>query len=151
MQLPGVKDPAEAKNILGKTATLEVRMVDEENDLQSSISGRVPIGSKRYFYRDKTPILLKTRLILSGENIVDASSGFDSQSSGAVVHITLDAKGSNVWRNITGDNIGKRTAVVYVENSTETRVDKDGNERIVRNRIEEVITCLLYTSPSPRD
>ena len=141
VQLPGVKDPAEAKNILGKTATLEVRMVDEENDLQSAVNGRVPVGSKRFYYRDKTPILLKTRLILSGENIVDASSGFSQQDGGAVVHITLDAKGSNVWRNITGENIGKRTAVVYVENSTETRVDADGNERLVRNRIEEVITA----------
>lgn len=141
VQLPGVKDPAEAKEILGKTATLEVRMVDEDNDLQASVSGRTPIGSKRYYFRDKRPILLKTKLILSGENIVDASSGIDSQNGGAVVHITLDAKGSNVWRKVTGENIGKRMAVVYVENATKTRVNKDGSERLVRSRIEEVITA----------
>ncbi|MCL4156375.1 UNVERIFIED_CONTAM: hypothetical protein GTU68_032825 [Idotea baltica] len=119
VQLPGVQDPAEAKNILGKTATLEMRMVDEDNDLQSSVNGRVPIGSKRYSFRDGRSILLKNRLIFSGENIIDASSGFDTQSGGAVVHITLDAKGSNVWRDVTGDNIGKRSAVIYIENSTD--------------------------------
>ena len=141
VQLPGVKDPAEAKNILGKTATLEMRMVDEDNDLTSSVNGRVPVGSKRYKFRDGRSILLKNRLIFSGENIIDASQGFDSQSGGQVVSITLDAKGANVWRKVTGDNIGKRSAVIYIENSTETRVDKDGNERLVRNRIEEVITA----------
>lgn len=141
VQLPGVKDPAEAKKILGKTATLEVRLVDEDNDLQSSISGRVPAGSKRFFYRDGRPILLKQRLILSGENIVDASSGFDSQSGGPVVHITLDAKGGSVWSKVTGENIKKRMAVVYVENSTTTKLDKDGNEKLVREKIEEVITA----------
>lgn len=140
VQLPGVKDPAEAKEILGKTATLEVRMVDEDNDLQSSISGRVPVGSKRYYFRNGQPILLKQRLILSGENIVDASSGFDSQSGGPVVHITLDAKGKTVWSKVTGKNIGKRTAVVYVENSTVTKL-VDGKEKLVRERIEEVITA----------
>ena len=141
VQLPGVKDPAEAKTILGKTATLQVRLVDEENDLQAAINGRVPIGSKRYFFRDGNPILLKNRLILSGENIIDASSGFDSQSGGPVVNITLDAKGSGVWRKVTGDNINKRMAVVYVENSTDTQLDENGNEKLVRTKIEEVITA----------
>ncbi|NND83186.1 MAG: protein translocase subunit SecD [Gammaproteobacteria bacterium] len=141
VQLPGVKDPAEAKNILGKTATLEVRLVDEDNELQSTIRGRVPVGSKRYFFRDGRGILLKRRLILSGENIVDATSGFDSQSGGPVVNITLDGKGASIWRKVTGDNINKRMAVVYVENSTETTIDAQGEEKLVRTRIEEVITA----------
>ncbi|NNC98546.1 MAG: protein translocase subunit SecD [Gammaproteobacteria bacterium] len=141
VQLPGVKDPAEAKKILGKTATLEVRLVDEVNDLQSSISGRVPVGSKRYFFRGGAPILLKKRLILSGENIVDASSGLDSQSGGPTVNITLDAKGSGIWSKITGQNINKRMAVVYVENATETKLDANGEEKLVRTRLEEVITA----------
>ena len=141
VQLPGVKDPAEAKKILGKTATLEVRMVDEKNDLSSSVSGRVPVGSKRYFRRNGDPILLKRRLIISGENIVDASAGFDSQSGGQVVHITLDPKGASIWRKVTLENIKKRMAVVYVENSTSTRIDSQGNEKLVRSRIEEVITA----------
>jgi len=141
VQLPGVQDPAEAKTILGKTATLEVRLVDESNDLSSSINGRVPVGSKRYFFRNGSPILLKKRLILSGENIVDASSGFDSQSGGPTVNISLDAKGGSVWSKVTGQNINKRMAVVYVENSTETKLDSQGNEKLVRSRIEEVITA----------
>ena len=141
VQLPGVQDPAEAKKILGKTATLEVRLVDESNDLSASISGRVPVGSKRYFFRNGSPILLKKRLILSGENIVDASSGFDSQSGGPTVNITLDAKGASVWTKVTGQNINKRMAVVYVENSTDTKIDANGEEKLVRSRIEEVITA----------
>ena len=141
VQLPGVKDPAEAKKILGKTATLEVRMVDEENNLRASVSGRVPASSRRYSFRDGRKILLKKRLILSGENIIDASSGFDSQSGGPVVNITLDGKGSTIWRKVTGENIKKRMAVVYVENTTDTVIDKDGNEKLVRSRIEEVITA----------
>ena len=141
VQLPGVKDPGEAKIILGKTATLEVRMVDEKNALSSSVNGRVPAGSQRYFFRDGRPILLKKRLILSGENIVDASSGFDSQNGGPTVNITLDPKGSGIWRKVTGENINKRMAVVYVETSSDTKIDSDGNEKIVRSRIEEVITA----------
>ena len=141
VQLPGVRDPSEAKDILGKTATLEVRMVDEENALESTIRGRVPVGSKRFFFRDKTPILLKSRLIYSGENIIDASAGFDSQSGGPTVSITLDAKGSNINSDITGKNIGKRMAVVYVENVTDIKIDSKGEQKITKKRIEEVITA----------
>lgn len=141
VQLPGVKDPSEAKKILGKTATLEVRLVDEENALESSLRGRVPAGSKRYYFRDRTPILLKKRLLFSGENIVDASSGIDTQNGGQVVHITLDAKGANVNSSVTGKNIGNRMAVVYVENITETKLNSKGEEVLTRKRIEEVITA----------
>ncbi|MEM7361154.1 MAG: protein translocase subunit SecD [Pseudomonadota bacterium] len=141
VQLPGVKDPAEAKKILGKTATLEIRMVDEENELTSSIRGRVPTGSKRYYFRDDRPILLKKRLVLSGENIVDASAGIDQQNGGPVVSITLDAKGGTTFRKVSGLNIGKRMAVVYVETTTETKLDKNNQEKLVRKRIEEVITA----------
>ncbi|MFT5137098.1 MAG: preprotein translocase subunit SecD [Arenicella sp.] len=141
IQLPGVKDPGEAKLILGKTATLEVRLVDESNELSASINGRVPSGSKRYFFRDGRGILLKKRLVLSGENIVDASAGFSSQSGGSTVSITLDAKGSNIWRKVTGENINKRMAVVYVETTVDTKVNAAGEEKLVRKRIEEVITA----------
>ncbi len=141
VQLPGVKDPGEAKGAIGKVATLEVKMVDEDNDLQSSISGRTPPGTKQYLFRNGQPILLKNRLILSGENIIDASSGFDSQSGGPVVHITLDAKGKSVWQDVTGKNIGKRTAVIYIENTFETKLRADGSEQIVKKKIEEVMTA----------
>lgn len=141
IQLPGVRDPSEAKKILGKTATLEIRMVDEENALESNLRGRVPAGSKRFFYRDKSPILLKKRMLFSGDNIVNAQAGFDSQSGGQIVSITLDAKAATINSDITGKNIGKRMAVVYVEDLTETKLDSDGNEKLVRKRIEEVITA----------
>ena len=129
VQLPGVKDPNEAIRIIGKTATLEVRLVDEKNALASSVNGRVPVGSKRYFFRDGRPILLKKRLILSGDNIVDASSGFDPQSGGPTVNLKLDAKGGSIWMKVTGQNINKRMAVVYVEETRKTSQNADKSER----------------------
>lgn len=142
IQLPGVRDPNEAKDIIGKTATLEVRMVDEKNDLSSSIrGGRVPVGSERFKFRDGRTILLKDRILFSGENIVDASAGFDQQGGGQVVHITLDAQGSAVNADITGKNIGNRMAVVYVENVTEVKLNANGENVITSKKIEDVITA----------
>ena len=141
VQLPGVKDPELAKEILGKTATLEVRMVDEDNALESSVRGRVPAGSQRFTFRDGRTILLKKRLLYSGDNIIDASAGINSQGGGQVVHITLDAKGSTVNSDVTGKNIGKRMAVVYVEIISETKLNSNGEEVVTRKRIEEVITA----------
>ena len=141
IQLPGVRDPSEAKAIIGKTATLEVRMVDEKNDLTSSVRGNVPLGSKRYKFRDGRTILLKERLLFSGDNIVDASAGFDSQGGGQVVHITLDAKATAINSDITGKNVGNRMAVVYVENVTDTKTDASGKVTISSRRVEDVITA----------
>ena len=141
VQLPGVKDPSEAKGIIGKTATLEVRLVDEKNALSASVNGRVPIGSKRFFFRDGTPILLESRVLFSGENIVDASAGFDSQGGGQIVSITLDAKGSAVNSDVTGDNIGNRMAVVYVESVVERSTGADGEEQVTTREVKEVITA----------
>ena len=133
IQLPGVRDPNEARDIIGKTATLEVRMVDEKNDLTSSVRGNVPVGSKRYKFRDGRSILLKNRLLFSGDNIIDASAGFDQQGGGQVVHITLDAKASAINADITGKNIGNRMAVVYVENVTDRKTDASGKVKISRS------------------
>lgn len=141
VQLPGVKDPELAKEILGKTATLEVRMVDEENAIESGVRGRVPAGSQRYYFRDGRPILLKKRLLYSGDNIIDASAGINQQGGGQVVHITLDSKGSSINSDVTGKNIGKRMAVVYVEIKTETKLNSAGEEIVSKKRIEEVITA----------
>ena len=141
IQLPGVRDPNEAKAIIGKTATLEVRMVDEKNDLTSSVRGDVPVGSKRFKFRDGRQILLKERLLFSGDNIVDASAGFDQQGGGQVVHITLDAKAAVINADVTGENVGNRMAVVYVENVTDTKLDADGNSKITSRRVEDVITA----------
>ena len=139
VQLPGVKDPSVAKEILGKTATLQVHLVDEDN-AASTVTGRVPSGSKRFYYRDGRPILLQKRILFSGDNIVDASVSID-ESGGPAVSITLDSKGANVNSDVTGDNIGNRMAVVYVETLGETKTDSQGNTRLVTKEIREVITA----------
>ena len=149
VQLPGVQDTARAKRILGRTATLEMMMVDEEHSLEAAVGGKVPPGSKIYRFRDQRPILLEKRVIYSGENIVDAAASIDTQSGGAIVSITLDAIGARINQKITGKNIGKRMAVLYIENRSTIRTDADGlplkndQGRLVRTqqRIEEVITA----------
>ncbi len=149
IQLPGVQDTAKAKEILGRTATLEMMMVDEENSVDSALSGNTPPGSRMYRMRDGRPILLKRRVIYSGENIVDAAASIDTQSGGPVVSITLDAVGARINQRITGENIGKRMAVVYIEQLSEPKLDADGNPVLddkgnvvrERKRIEEVITA----------
>ena len=149
VQLPGVQDTAEAKRILGRTATLEIKLVDEENDVASAIAGRAPPGSQLYKQRDGRPILLKKRLIYSGDNIVDASPNFDSRTNEPIVSITLDSAGAAINQRVTGKNVGKRMAVVYVEIRSEVRRDKDGNPVLdqngepvrVQRRFEEVITA----------
>jgi preprotein translocase subunit SecD len=139
VQLPGVKDPSVAKEILGKTATLQVHLVDEDN-AASTVTGRVPSGSKRFYYRDGRPILLQKRILFSGDNIIDASVSID-EHGGPAVSITLDSKGANVNSDVTGDNIGNRMAVVYVETLGETKIDSKGNARLVTKEIREVITA----------
>ena len=140
-QRPGVKDPSEAKDIIGKTATLEVRLVDEKNDLEGAVRGRVPIGSTRFKFRDGRTILLKNRVLFSGDNIIDASAGIDTQTGGQVVSITLDAKGASVNSSVTGDNIGNRMAVVYVESVIDRKLDVNGEEQIKTREVKEVITA----------
>ena len=149
VQLPGVQDTAKAKEILGRTATLEIMLVDEEHDLTAALSGHVPAGSKLYKDRRGRPILLKKQVIYSGDNIVDAAAGFDSQAGGAVAHITLDARGAAINQRITGESVGKRMAVVYIEIKSETRLDAagkplldaEGRQARSRVRVEEVITA----------
>jgi len=149
VQLPGVQDTARAKEILGRTATLEIKLVDEEHDLQSALRGSVPAGSKLYPSRRGGQILLQNRLIYSGHNIVDAAAGRDQLNGSPVVHITLDSRGAEINQRVTGENVGKRMAVVFVEDRSETKVNAEGlpvlNEEgevvKVRKRIEEVITA----------
>jgi len=154
VQLPGVQDTAKAKEILGRTATLEIMMVDEEHDLGGALAGQVPAGSKLYKMRDGRPILLKNRLIYSGDNIVDAAPGFESQTGSAIVSITLDARGAAINQRVTGESVGKRMAVVYIEIKSEPKVDEQGrpvldaNGRAMRvsKRVEEVITAPVIRS-----
>ena len=117
VQLPGVQDTAKAKDILGRTATLELRMVDESSEGRAAEvgSGPVPFGSERHLDRNGQPVITKRQVVLTGENLTDAQAGFDSQSQEAAVHLTLDAKGSRIFRDITRDNIGKRMAILLFE------------------------------------
>jgi len=119
VQLPGVQDTARAKEILGRTATLEVRMVDEEHrdlqSLQSALAGQVPYGDELLYDRDGQPLLLKKQVVLTGDSIADAQPGFDNQTGEPAVHITLDGKGARIFQQLTRENVGKRMAMVLVE------------------------------------
>ncbi len=117
VQLPGVQDTAKAKDILGRTATLEVRLVDESPEgLAAEVgTGPVPFGSERFFDGNNRPVIVKKQVILTGENLTDAQPGFDSQTQEAAVHLNLDAKGSRIFRDITRENINKRMAILLFE------------------------------------
>jgi preprotein translocase subunit SecD len=120
VQLPGVQDTAKAKEILGRTATLEIRMVDEERmqepaALQSAIAGQAPYGTELYYERNGAPLLVKREVVLTGEYITDAQPGFDSQTSQAAVHVNLDGRGGRIFKNVTRENVGKRMAILLIE------------------------------------
>ena len=117
VQLPGVQDTAKAKDILGRTATLEVRLVDESGEARAAETGAgaVPLGAERYLERSGQPVIVKKQVILTGENLTDAQPGFDSQTQEAVVNLTLDAKGSRIFRDVTRENVGKRMAILLFE------------------------------------
>jgi len=138
VQLPGVQDTARAKEILGATATLEFRLVNETGDVQEAVDGRVPAGSKLYRKREGGYELLKNRVMLTGDYIIDASSGIDQQSGGPAVYITLDGKGASIFSKVTGQNIKKLMAVVFIENKVDTR-EVNGELVKTRRKIEEVI------------
>lgn len=138
VQLPGVQDTARAKEILGATATLEFRLVDETHSVAEAAAGRVPAGSKLYKVRDGGDTLLKNQVMLTGDSIIDAASGIDQQSGGPAVFITLDGKGAAMMSNATKDNIGKQMAVVFIESKSETRI-VDGQPVKIKGKKEEVI------------
>jgi len=139
VQLPGVQDTARAKDILGATATLEFRMVDEQGDaLAAEESGRAPLGTELYQERDGNPVLLKSDVMLTGDYITDASSGIDSQTSGPAVFITLNGEGARLFSDATGQNVGKLMGVVFIETKPET-VQRGGREVQVTRTVEEVI------------
>ena len=117
VQLPGVQDTAKAKDIIGRTATLELRMVNESAEAREAERGAapVPFGSERFVERGRAPIILYRQVILTGENLTDAQPGFDSQTQAPSVNLSLDAKGSRIFRDITRDNVGKRMAILLFE------------------------------------
>jgi len=117
VQLPGVQDTAKAKDIIGRTATLEVRMVDESPEAAAAAagSGPVPFGDERYVERGGHPLIVKRQVILTGDNLTDAQAGFDPQTQEPAVHLTLDAKGARIFKDVTRENIGKRMAILLFE------------------------------------
>tara|TARA_R110002096_G_scaffold61468_5_gene152755 strand:- start:2945 stop:4801 length:1857 start_codon:yes stop_codon:yes gene_type:complete len=138
VELPGVQDTARAKEILGATATLEYHMVDVEHSVSDAIAGRVPLGSKLYNNREGGQILLKKQVIVTGSEIVDASSGIESDSGSAMVSVTLDGPGGKKMSKTTRENIGQPMAVVFIENRTDTKL-VDGKPVRVKSVVEEVI------------
>lgn len=117
VQLPGVQDTAKAKDILGRTATLELRMVDESSEGRAAEmgTGNVPFGSERYLDRNGNAVIVKKQVILTGENLTDAQPGFDSQTQEPTVNLVLDAKGARIFKDITRENINKRMAIILFE------------------------------------
>ncbi len=119
VQLPGVQDTAKAKEILGRTATLEIRLVDEEksdlNTLENASKGQVPFGDEYYVDRSGNPILVKKSVVLTGDYITDAGPGVDQQNGGSVVHVTLDGRGARIFQLATRENVKKRMAILLIE------------------------------------
>ncbi|MCU7803747.1 MAG: protein translocase subunit SecD [Candidatus Thiodiazotropha sp. (ex Lucinoma borealis)] len=149
VQLPGAQDPAKLKEILGATATLEYRLADTEHSVEDAVNGRVPPGSNLYHERDGQPVLLKKRVIVTGNQIVDASSGLDQRSGQPAVFVSLDGVGAKRMRRMTNENVGKPMAVVFIENRVTTRM-VDGKPVKVKKKVEEVISIANILEPFGR-
>ncbi|HRQ58452.1 MAG TPA: protein translocase subunit SecD [Azoarcus taiwanensis] len=116
VQLPGVQDVAKAKDILGRTATLEIRMVDDSpGSLEAALQGQVPFGTELYTERGGSPLLVRNEVVLTGDRLVDAQPGFDGQTNEPAVHLTLDSAGARIFRDVTRENVGKRMAILLIE------------------------------------
>jgi preprotein translocase subunit SecD len=149
VELPGASDPGRIKDILGATATLEYRLVDTEHSVEDAVNGRVPPSDKLYKDRSGRPILLQRRVIVTGNEITDASAGFDQRTGQPAVFVSLDAQGARRMRNVTTENVGKPMAVVFIENRTETRL-VDGKPVKRKVRTEEVISVANILEPFGR-
>ena len=137
VQLPGIEDTAQAKKIIGATASLEFRMVFLDGDIRDASSGRLPIGSQLFTKTDGSPVLLEKKVLLTGEYVVDASSGFDQQSGSPAVFITLDGKGSRIFSKATRDRIGRPMAVVFIEQRKGKRFEEVINIATIRDQLSK--------------
>ena len=117
MQLPGVQDTAKAKDIIGRTATLELRLVDDGTEALAAAGGNgpVPFGTERYVERGGQPLIVKRQVVLTGDNLTDAQAGFDSRTQEPVVNLTVDAKGARIMRDVSRENLKKRMAILLFE------------------------------------
>ncbi|MCO5762443.1 MAG: protein translocase subunit SecD [Gammaproteobacteria bacterium] len=149
VQLPGAQDPGRLKEILGATATLEYRLVDTEHSVADAEAGKVPAASRLYRDRDGRPVLLKRRVIVTGDQITDAASGFDPQSGTPMVTVALDAPGGRRMFDMTTENVGKPMAVVFIENRTITK-QVDGKPVKQTQKVEEVISVATIREPFGR-
>ncbi len=137
VELPGVQDTTRAKKILSATASIEFHMVDQKADVNSAVNGRVPAGSKLYQRREGGPVVLKSEVMLTGDHITGAQPSFDEYSR-PQVSINLDAKGGNIFSNVTKDNVGKPMATLFIEYKDSGKRDADG--KVILKKIEEVIS-----------
>ena len=135
VQLPGIQDTAQAKEILNATATLEFRMVDQDNDVRDAVAGRVPPGSQ-LLYEGERPVLLDKRVVVTGNHIIDANSGVDEYGL-PQVSISLDSEGGNKMSRNTRENVGKPMATVFIE--YKATGERDANDKLIFERHEEVI------------
>lgn len=138
VQLPGVQDTSRAKEILGTTATLEYRLVDTEHDVQQALSGHAPIGSRLYYEKNGSPILLDKRIIITGDQIVDSASSSDDDGRPAV-SVTLNGIGASKMGKLTQESIGKPMAVVFIEYKNETKI-VNGQKVRHKEKVEKVIS-----------
>ncbi len=137
VQLPGIEDTAQAKKIIGATASLEFRMVFMDGDVRDATSGRLPIGSQLFNKVDGSPVLLEKKVLLTGEYVIDASSGFDQQSGSPAVFITLDGKGSRIFSKVTRERIGRPMAVVFIEQRKGKRFEEVINIATIRDQLSK--------------
>ena len=149
VELPGVQDPGKVKDLLSATATLEYRLVagDPAQAAEAERTGRVPPGTRLYHERNGAPVLLKRQLIVTGDQMVSASSGVDQQSGSPAVFVNLDSKGARRMRNVTTENVGKPMAVVFKEKRT---VGRDENGKEIKKWVEEVINVATIREPFGR-
>ncbi|GGB32087.1 protein translocase subunit SecD [Oceanisphaera marina] len=143
VQLPGIQDTARAKEILGATATLEFRLVDDKADVSAANAGRVPPNSELLRDRDGRPVVLHKRVILTGEHIVDASASMD-EFSRPQVNISLDAPGGSRMADFTKDNVGRPMATVFTEYKTGEEKNEDGSRQFLKQ--QEVINVATIQS-----
>lgn len=146
VDLPGIQDAAQAKDILGKTATLEFHLVDTQHDAASvASSGIVPVGTELYYMQDGTPVLLKSQIVLSGNSITSADSGFDQTAGQPMVGIRLGGGGEALFEKITSENVGKPMATVYIDIKS-SRVKDNGKEKIIYKKHSKVINVATINS-----